>query len=235
MRLSRCLLLLLCASPGLAQEIVVHFNPRPPYHVLSAGQLSGLTGEPIRRALARAEITYVLQETPAARQLVMARENQGAHCFVGWYKTRERERYARFSQPVYRDQPNIVLFAADNPRTNEITSLKQLLAAPDLVLLSKKSYSYGPELDALLAQIRPVRQAVTVENLQMLKMLHARRADYMFMAPEELEPLLVAAQLARDDFVARRLPDMPQGETRHLMCTRAVDPQLIERFDAALE
>ena len=234
MRFGICLLLLLI-GPARAEELVVHFHPRPPYAFLVDGQLSGLSGTPIAHALKRAGIAYAIQETPAARQLAMAKESKGAHCFVGWYRTHEREHFARFSRPVYRDQPNIVLFNAASVNAREIASLAQLLASTDLILLSKKGYSYGPAIDAMLAGSPAPRQEVTVENVQMIKMLHARRADYIFMAPEELDPLLAAANRLKTDFSIRAFSDMPAGQTRHLMCTRAVDPALLARFDAALE
>ncbi len=234
MRFGICLLLLLI-GPARAEELVVHFHPRPPYAFLVNGQLSGLSGTPIAHALQHAGIAYAIQETPAARQLVMARESQGAHCFVGWYRTPERERFARFSRPVYRDQPNIVVFNSASVSAREFPSLAHLLASTELILLTKKGYSCGPALDALLAAAPAPRQNVTVENVQMIKMLHARRADYLFMAPEELAPLLAAANRLKSDFTIRSFADMPTGQTRHLMCTRAVDPAQLARFDAALE
>ena len=234
MHFIRCLLPLFLVGTSCAQDLVEHFHPRPPYVFLVDGQLSGLSGRPTTLALERAGIAYRVQETPAARQLVMARDNQGAHCFVGWYRTPERERFAQFSNPVYRDQPSIALFSASNTRAQEITSLAQLLTSTDLVMLSKKAYSYGPSLDQMLAQRQSPRQEVTVENVQMIKMLHARRADYMLMAPEELDPLLAAANRARHDFSPRSFADMPSGQTRHLMCTRSVTPALMARLNAAL-
>ena len=89
-------LLLFLIGPARAEELVVHFHPRPPYALLADGQLSGLSGTPIAKALKRAGIAYAIQETPAARQLAMAKESKGTHCFVGWYRTPEREHFAGF-------------------------------------------------------------------------------------------------------------------------------------------
>lgn len=221
-------------SQTAAQEIVLHFHKRPPYQSMQARQLTGLTGAPAVAAFNRAGILFTVQETPAARQLIMAKENRGQHCFIGWFWNRERDAFARFTKPIYQDRPYVILFAADHPQLQQTRSLSALLGDSTLTLLTKKSYSYGRSLDALITTYRPPQLAVTVENIQMLKMLQAKRGDYMFVAPEEARQIITAAGFQESQFRQQPPDDMPPGENRHIMCTKAVGAELIARIDAAI-
>ena len=95
----------------------------------------------------------------------------------------------KFSKPLYRDRPFGALARNDSPLRSGMRGDEALALAGE-ALLVKDGYSYGPQLDRLIAQRTPPAPLKTsVETLQMLRMLLAGRAGWMIVAPEESQVL----------------------------------------------
>ncbi|WP_028100633.1 substrate-binding periplasmic protein [Pseudoduganella violaceinigra] len=216
-----------------AEPITVFFNLRPPYLLRQDdGTPAGLTGTPARQAFARAGIKVQWSEMPTNRQLLTIRENAGDYCAIGWFQTPERLQFAKFTRPIYRDQGWMVLvhagLAVDGSET-----LPELLARPGLRVMVKDKYSYGPAIDALLAQAKPAIAVSTGTTLQMLQSLGARSVDLIFVSDEEGHYLL-ANSISQAGLRLLRLAQMPKGETRHIMCSRHMPDELIDRLNKAI-
>lgn len=234
-RLPACALacLLLALAPARADErITLHFNERPPYMVPGAdGSASGLTATPARQAFAAAGIAVRWAQTPTTRQLAVIRDNEGLDCAIGWFRKPDREAFAKFSKPIYRDRPTVVLahaaFAAER-------QLADLLRRPGVTVLVKDNFSYGPMIDALLAEKRASVLRTSAENQQMVRMVAERRVDMMFAAEEEAQHLLSLAGNAAQGLRVLHFDDVPSGERRHLMCSKRVPDALLDRLNAAI-
>ncbi len=219
---------------GTPTALTIHYHERVPYYITRADGVHGLCADPVRAAVSRAGVTVTWQRTPPRRQLLIVRENRSPAAILGWFKTVERERFARFSRPIYRDRPAIALVRAEVPSVPSGEPLARLLTHPDLTLLRKDSYSYGPYVDRLIETLEPRRVTTAADNRSMLRMLQAGRADYLFIAAEEADALIALSGLPADAFVKVHFSDMPSGNTRHLMYSLKVDPGLVARIDAAL-
>lgn len=215
-----------------AERITLHFNERPPYMVAAAdGTATGLSATPARQAFAVAGIAVRWAQTPTTRQLSVIRDNEGLDCAIGWFRKPDREAFAKFSKPIYRDRPTVVLaHAAFVPERR----LADLLRRPGVTVLVKDNYSYGAMIDALLAEKRAFVLSTTAENQQMLRMVAERRVDMMFAAEEEAQHLLGQAGIAARGLQLLRFDDVPIGERRHLMCSKRVPDALLERLNAAI-
>ncbi len=225
-------LVVLCVAalpPASADTLRLHYQERPPYSATQAdGRVSGLVADPAGRALAQAGIAFTWVRTPAQRQLALIQaEAPGLDCGIGWFRTDERAEQGRFSAPLYRDRP-LAALVRDPAWRAPGASAAALLADPALRLLVKEGYSYGPRLDALIAAAPRPPLSTSVEPLQMARMLASGRADWTPVAPEEAEVLRVPG--------LRLVPlsDEPQGQARHLYCSRAVPAAWMARIDAAL-
>jgi polar amino acid transport system substrate-binding protein len=223
--------------PGLcaADEVVeLMYNDRPPYIVAQAdGSAMGLTATPAINAFRRAGISVEWKRVPTNRQLTIIGQGSGNDCAIGWFKNAERERFAKFTKPIYRDRPTVLLanrWFAPPPNA----SLRELLARPDVRVLVKDRFSYGPYIDGLLAEMKPLLIRTTNENRQMVAMIKANRADFMFVAEEEADYLVEQAGFNPDDFRLLRPDDMPEGEKRYLICSKHVDDSIIARLNAAI-
>lgn len=219
-----------------AQPVTLHYIQRPPYMMASGEGLSGLTGGPSYLAFKSAQVPVVVQETPVARQLRYVETNSGQDCMIGMFKKPEREVFAKFTKPVYQDQPQVILTAAANaPRFAAFHSVVDVFNDKSMVLLVKLAYSYGTTLDALITRYQPTVVRTTDENLLMIKSIKLKMSDYMFIAPEEAAVAISAAGFALNDFKQITFKNMPDGEYRHLMCSKNVPDDVIQKLNAAIK
>jgi ABC-type amino acid transport substrate-binding protein len=218
---------------GESFDLKVHYHHRPPYYVKTAAGVEGLCATPVTEALNSAGIKFHWTETPPKRQLHLLQQNPLQDCIIGWYKTREREKYARYSTVIYQDQPAVALVRHDDPRIPEHCTVAELLGLPDIVMLSRTGYSYGTLVDKALAQIKPLRIDSGVDSSEWLSILYTRRADFLLIAPEEADYLLSSTQLPRNAFRHVVLTDMPPGGRRYVLFSRAVPPVIVDRFNGA--
>lgn len=231
------LFLLVLLSPAVlygADMLRVGYFERPPFMQLApSGRVEGLVATPVAAALADAGIPFRWQRIPAARQLADIQENRSAVCAPGWFRNPARERFARFSAPVYRDAPMIGLARADYPVSPD-PEIGTLLAEARLRLIVKRAFSYGPVVDAKIATMAGTRIEIVGETAELFEMIRLHRADLAFVAAEEADHHLGAGGFAENDFRRIAFRDMPAGQARHLMCSLRVDPAVLQRFDAAL-
>jgi uncharacterized protein (TIGR02285 family) len=228
-------LLPLCLASA-EEPLLVFYNERPPYLVPGAGGVvTGLTADPTAYALQKARIPFKWVAMPSARQIYLLQENHARLGAVGWFKNSEREKFAKFSTVLYQDKQTVVLARSDNRKIAAIKSVEELLSDRSLKLLRKFGYSYGQDLDAQIVRRAPVSLQVTVENVNMIQMIQVRRADYMFIAPEEAGRAIALAGLRVADFQTRTLPDMPHGEKRYLLFSRLVDDDTIKLINKYID
>lgn len=214
-------------------DLKAHFHNRPPYYAETPEGVVGLCAAPVARALEAAGISFHWVETPPKRQLHLLRQNPAQDCIVGWYKTDERETYARYSTVIYQDKPAIALVRSGDRRIPERCTVAELLSLPGIIMLSRAGYSYGSVVDRNLAKINPRRIASSADSSELLSILYSRRADFIIIAPEEAEYLLNRTELPREDFRHLTLTDMPPGNKRYVMFSRAVPAEIVDRFNTA--
>lgn len=219
-----------------ADPVTLHYIQRPPYMMESGGELVGLTGGPSYQAFRQAKVPVVIKETPFARQLYYLEKNQGKDCMIGMFKKPEREAFGKYTKPVYQDRPQIIVTAKSQAaRFARFQSVVDLFNDKSMVLFVKLAYSYGVPLDALIEKYQPNRIQTTDENLQMIKAVKLKPASYMFMAPEEASAAIEAAGYAHRDFARIQFSNMPEGEYRHLFCSRNVSDEVIHKLNAAIK
>ena len=93
-------------------------------------------------------------------------------------------------------------------------SLQATLASPSVTVLTKDGFSYGADIDRWLAQQPGRRVSTASEPSQLVRMLLARRADLMLVAPEEGRLLMSLAGAEQLRMV--RFSDVGPGLDRHL-------------------
>jgi len=237
-RLIGVLLVMLCCGDGDAfaeDPLVLFFHQRPPYAWADeANTVKGLVAEPAERALRQAGIDFSWVSMPSARQIETLKTNTVKACGVGWFQLPEREIFARFSAPLYRDRGIVIIAREDDARFNGNPPIDRLFGDPELILLTKIGYSYGAMLDAKVATLRPRQEKITDDDSHMLDLLAFDRADYLLMPSEEADYLLHARKDAGSKLATFTFADAPVVEERRLMCSKQVPQSLIDRFDAAL-
>jgi polar amino acid transport system substrate-binding protein len=229
-------MLAILAGQALANDkITLHFNERPPYLKPEAdGSASGLTATPAGNAFKKSGVPMQWAKTPTNRQLHLLKSNAGKDCAIGWFKNAKREAFAKFTKPLYRDQPLIVLAPSGfNPPAN--AKLEDLLSDKKTRVLVKDQFSYGPFIDALMAKYNPPKTAAAVESHRMVQMLKAGRADIMFSSPEEADYFIQQSGLAGNEVKKISFPDVPQGDLRYIMCSKQVPDEIIAKLNAHID
>ena len=113
--------------------------------------------------------------------------------------------------------------------------MRRLFSNPNLILLRKDSYSYGQFVDEKIAEFNPKHEITADENLGMLRMIHSKRADYFFVAEEEVEKLIVSSGLPKSDFKYVRFSNMPKGNKRYILFSKKVEDEVIEKINTAIK
>jgi polar amino acid transport system substrate-binding protein len=217
-----------------AQGLTLHYQERAPYSVTQGdGSVAGLVATPAAQALSQAAVPFAWARTPSQRQLALIQEGAGLHCGVGWFRNPERAALGKFSKPLYRDRPFGALVRQDSPLRSGMRGAEAMALAGDTLLL-KDGYSYGPQLDRLLAAQSPPPARTSAEAQQMLSMLVAGRAGWIIVTPEEAQVLRDQAGASSAGLRQVVFADISAGETRHLYCNKSVPDAWLARVDQAL-
>lgn len=222
------------AGPSAAEPIELYYFERPPYVAQRAGgaDVDGLTATPAAQAFEAAGIAFRWVELPTMRQLVTLKDSPRAACAVGWFRNPEREQQFKFTRPIYRDRPTVAIARTDFQPAG--ATLAETLRAPRLQVLLKDGFSYGPLIDGMLAAARPERVVTSAETVSMVHMVAARRAQFMFAAEEEAAYLIEQAGVPATQLKLLHFTDLPPGERRHILCSKATPDELIERLNRAI-
>lgn len=227
--------LLLAPLTSSAQEVInVAYSERPPYLLPQAdGTPAGLTGTPAVQAFNNAGITVQWHKVPSNRQLAMVKDPKGLNCAIGWYAVPERLAYAKFSKAIYRDK-GWLLLANPTFAARGITTMEELSKQRDIRVLVKDNYSYGG-LDKFIQRWHPVVAVSTASTAKMLQSVAKGSVDMMFVSEEEGNYLLkheAGEHAANLRLLA--LKDTPRGPERHIMCSKAVPDEIMNRLNKAI-
>jgi ABC-type amino acid transport substrate-binding protein len=225
---------LLAALPCAAQDTVhVAYSERPPYiFVQPDGTPTGLTGSPAAAAFKAAGIHVQWHAVPTNRQLFMVKDPASQSCAIGWFATPERLQYAKFTRPIYRDRSWVVITNASFAARG-IGSLEELARLRDIRVLVKDNFSYGP-LDTFIRQWQPVMAVSTASTLKMVQSVSKGAVDLMFVAEDEGQYIIRHHGEHDANLRLLQFKDMPRGMERHIMCSKAVPDEVIERLNKAI-
>lgn len=217
-------------------EIELFYSERPPFASRTAnGEVEGLTASPAAAAFHNASIPFKWREMPFKLQLIELELNRKPACAIGMFQTLEREAYARFTRPIYRDRSFVIISRATNKALLRHRDLTSLLQDPELQLLVMDGFSYGDFMDREIERLRPrLKIAYGSTNQQRLDLLAAGKADYFFVSPEELETLLARPGNDRSLFQVRELEGIPPGNLRRIACSLQVDRGVIDALNQGL-
>lgn len=221
-------------ASATTEPVELYYFERPPYvaHRPGSAEVAGLTATPAAQAFKTAGIAHRWVELPTVRQLVTLKDSARPACAVGWFRNPEREQQFKFTRAIYRDRPTVALARADF--TPASPNLADTLRQPRLSVLMKDGFSYGPLIDGLLASARPERVVTSAESVAMVHMVAAHRADFMFAAEEEATYLVEQAGVAPGRLKVVHFADLPPGERRYVLCSKATPDEVIERLNRAI-
>ena len=155
---------------------------------------------------------------------------------IGWFKTPEREKFAKFSLPIYQNRPLQVVFLNKNRHLfDSKDTLDQILQDERVSIGLLGGYSYGAVVDHKIKAANPPHQLITGGYPQLFRMLAAERFTYLLVAPEEVDVLIKKNHLAVDQFGRMNLDDIPSGNERYLMFSKGVPSDVVLKVNRVVE
>jgi polar amino acid transport system substrate-binding protein len=213
------------------QRFNVTYIEYPPYYFTKDGQPDGYILEQVTSLLACASIDFSLKSLPSNRALHEVRTGRST-ISIGWFKTQEREQYAKYSLPLCQSLPQVAFFRkANEGEFSKYRSLSCLILNSTLKVGVIAGHSEGEAVDAILGQNTSNISRVDAEQLNLIRMLDAGRFDYILLPPEEIEHLLTSLQLPAGDFAQKELEDIPPGNKRYLIFSKDTDDETISRIN----
>lgn len=216
-----------------AEDIVVLVYDRPPLFTVDGAAIGGLVVEPVKRIFAEAGLSYRWQVTSAKAALRIVEENAGAACAPGWFYKPARERFGRYTLGFFLDAPRKVLYREGDSAVESHRSYASLLADQTLRMGVREAYSYGPQLDRQIEQLRPPRVFTNQDADGQLRMLVGGRFDYFTMAGAQADYLLGNAAFG-DKVTAQVMDDVPAADQRRIICSLATPDEVIDRLNRAI-
>ncbi|OHD17258.1 MAG: hypothetical protein A2086_11245 [Spirochaetes bacterium GWD1_27_9] len=228
------ILLFLFISLAFSQdkELKVYYFPRPPLYINNNNNAEGFVVEIVKNILNNAKINYVFVEMPNKR--IEENIKTGEYgCGIGWFKKPEREEFAIFSQPIYKDLKTVII--VNIGKSNIIgnsTTLEKLLKS-NLKMGVIDGFSYGKWVDDSIVKYNPNLEKQTVEMARLVNMIAEARLDYTLMGKEEAM-YYVNLSKSKEKLKIIDLVDAPEGNQRYIMFSKSVSKDLIEKVNKSI-
>jgi len=231
-------LFLTVAAAGDAASLTVSYFERPPYYFTdTTGTPAGFLYERTRNILEEAGVDADFISSTPYRILYVIQHATVPHCSTGWFKNPERELFAKFSEPIYRDQALVLLTSKAQRKqigAKKSLTLREVFSRRQLAMARMSEFSYGDAVDKLLGELVPKSIFLSGQQSSLLQAVVDQRAAYMLVAPEEIDMLITSTGMRPKDFVSIQLTDLPAGNLRYLMCNQAVADETLLLLNEAI-
>lgn len=225
---------LISQTSWAVSKLTMMLVQRPPYLIMKDGNVSGLSVAPTVAAFKKANTSVNWEEIPAKRQIQRLKKNQERVCSVGWYQTEERKKFAKFTNAVSQDSPWVGLVPATSKISKNAT-IEEILSDPKIRVLLKEGFVYGDYIDKKMVDMKAQTSMTTVNIELMIKMIAVAHADIAFFTKEEIMHYIDTGIIKAKDVQILSLKNMPSGYSRHLMCSKMVEDEVITKFNDALK
>ncbi|MFS4460215.1 substrate-binding periplasmic protein [Bdellovibrio sp. HCB2-146] len=233
--------LIVFISPVLAFAVVeavphltIRYNARPPFIYEEAGKVQGEVATFALKVIEESGVPYEVVHTPVNRQLMLIFAGQGFDCSMGWFRTPEREKNAKFTDATYDDGPWVAI-GHKGTLDPQLKTAREILQNRKWRFLYQERFSNGPVLDQIIADLKPPSVLMEGDMEKMLLMVKSGRADYFFLSDIEFRHLLETTKSQRNEFVVIKVSDLPETPKRHIMCSKKVPDFVIERLNKAIQ
>lgn len=223
------------AYGGEPYHLAVEYLEFPPYYFTNgAMQPDGFL---LKLADAAFQEAGVLPEyeSLSAKQILSHMHSDRPVCSIGWFKTPERETFARFSRKIYQNRPvEVVYLERNGPLFDKHETLASLVRDRSLSMGKAKSYSQGKVVDEIIAKGDPPITVVNGSYADLFRLLAAGEFSYFIVASEYIDYQIRRNHLNAALFAHKKMADIPEGNIRYLMYSRGVPKSVIRRIDEAL-
>ncbi|WP_421901462.1 substrate-binding periplasmic protein [Maridesulfovibrio sp.] len=218
-----------------AEQLKIGYIELPPYYYTNTAQKpEGFLLHLTQRIMNKAGCKCSYISMPSKRILHTIKKG-GPFASIGWFKTAQREKYAKFSLPIYENKPIVVLVKKENRELfAKYNKLEEILAQKKFKTGYIAGHSMGGYIDYLLEKYPESFHALSGTTQQLVKMLHDGRIDFCLLAPVEIVRIVKQSDYKENDFYFMSMEDIIKGNTRHLIFSRDVSDETIIKINAAI-
>lgn len=229
-----CLFLLGNAVHG--ETLDIYYYEREPFVFKTPQGPDGPSLEVIKNAAKAAGIHLRFDEVPSGRIIYELRNSTDAFCSPNWSRTEERERYARFVGPIgLRPRQAFIASKALAPALIALGSYQKLLADPRYTLAMRKGFSLGEAFDRAIAKANPPMHYLENRSQDETVQFLTLREGHYSVVFEDIFRLMQSQKLPfTKELVMFRYPVMPESGFNYMMCTRLVDPVVLQKLQRML-
>lgn len=227
-------LVVILVKVGVAQKLKLLFFHRPPYYVYDKDGVRGIILNRAIYVLKQAKVEFELELSTPNRIIASFKRGDKNICSPGWFKTKERTRWAKFSLPIYQNSPIVLLTGKWNNGLIKKHFLSDIFRSRSLTWGRIKNFSYGDVIERYQKEFRPKVVNVDGNQLNLINMLRHKRFSYILISPEEIDFLIASAGYDKRDFLIIHLNDVKEGNKRYLMFSKDISDNLIEKINKTI-
>ena len=218
-----------------AQSVSLSYIDRAPYYYQENGVNKGFLLDRAEKILKEAGLTYTISALPPNRITAILETQQERHISIGWFKRPEREVFAQFSVPIYRNKPQALLVLKTRAAEfKAIPKFAEVAANPKYKMGAVDGFSYGGFFDPLIATMGARVEKGNVTPSQNVAKLQAKRFDFLVLDQEEASYQILQAGLKEADFEVVTFSDVPEGNLRYLWCSKNITAAEMTKINAAI-
>ncbi|WGL59481.1 transporter substrate-binding domain-containing protein [Pigmentibacter sp. JX0631] len=232
------------------EPIFLNYQPRIPFFIEDKKEkypIDGIIFKLIQNIFQDLNIEYKFSNVPVIRTMQMIKENKVKVCYPLGLRNNEREKIAIISKPIYKDKNMIVLYNSDNEKIKNYSNFVEMLKDKNISLLVKIGYSYGKLVDDKLYEyfhykasdnnknIEKNIHKTSDDNIGMLNQILNKKSDYMLIAKNEIENLIEQNPVYKKYIRIFEFKDLPDGEYRHLICSKKVGEETMEKINLKIK
>lgn len=213
-------------------EKTVRWNNDPPYSLRDAqGKITGFYIDLVQEILAKMNCKMKLQEMPWARALSELEAGR-VDILPGALQTADRNRFARFSDPI-NYSPNVLFMKKTAIDQFNLQSLNDI-SKVNFRLGVQVNVAYGAEFDRLLKQPSFLKQLTTVYKRQSAwKMVDIDRIDGLIA--DEVTGLIELRELHLDSSISRTNLVVSSSPGLIAFSKKTIDERFVDSFNQQLQ
>jgi polar amino acid transport system substrate-binding protein len=225
-----------------ASDLEFIYLQRPPFSFDKKGVPQGLIVELTKEAATNANLSFSFRRIDGWTKALHLLKKKVNACNLGSYKTPEREKIYKYTQPIYKERPYVVV-------TNKkvvahykgYVWLDELLAS-QFVLGLQNGFSYGAIIDKKLGAVDKthvdlnyiVNKGKEHDERHVFNLINKGRIDYLFLNEEEYLWNKAFGEGNKQHISHLVIKDNLDGINRYLMCSMSVDDKIISSLNQAI-
>jgi len=223
-----------CNAQGTGADIEFGFNSKPPLFYFENGIPQGDVVNVVQMVCQQAALKCLFSELPFQRVMAYLEQRKPNFAALGFSKTPEREKFVKFSEPVWRDAAPVIMVRADSRKAFQAYATFADMATKSNFVFGGKEGNVYP-IDSTLRLMGKRDQRFSTEATKFPLLLVAGRFDFTMLYPSEILPALQDSSIVPSAVTTISYPDLPLGMDRYLLFSEAVSAELIQRVNVAIK